>query len=93
VAAVARLRVGRQVQHVHLVGDQPVVGERHHAPRALLAHDVHVGPVARQLFEENLPRPGRAKREPLDLHDRVQIGRPHRFDREGLGRFVEGHGK
>ena len=44
--ARARLRVSRQVQQVHLVGDHPVVAERDDAQRAAVADDVDVGPVA-----------------------------------------------
>ena len=87
---MARLRVRRQVQHVHLVGDQPVVGERHQAP-APLAHDVDVGPVARHLLEEDLADQGdRNESRSISMTASRSAG-AHRLDRERLGGLAERH--
>ena len=76
MAGAARLRVRRDVQQVDLVGDQPVVAEGDELARRDVAHDVDVGPVARQLLEEHLRATTATKRQPLDLHDGVEVATP-----------------
>ena len=58
VTGAASQRVGRQVEQVNLVRDQPVIGEGQDRPVGGVAHHVDVRPVTHHLFQEHLGRAG-----------------------------------
>src|SRR5450432_4668281 len=65
VTRAPRLGVGRDVEDVHLVGDEPVVPEGDERPGQGVADDVDVGEVAGDLLQEHLARPGRLEGKAL----------------------------
>ena len=92
MALASRLRVGRDVQNVQLVSHQPIVSESHGEAGDGIVQDLDARPGTRHFLLESLTQPRGAKRQALDLHDRVQISRGERLDEAGLRSLVDGHG-